>query len=84
MKLYVSKTAAKQLLKIPYRIRLKVEKEIEKLPKNPHSRKARKLSGRNGYRYRVGDYRVLYSINKRLKRINILSVQHRKDAYRGN
>lgn len=82
MKLFVSKTASKQLLKIPYSIREKIETEVEKLSDNPYSQKTRKLSGRSGYRLRVGDYRLIYSINKKQKRIIILSVQHRKDAYR--
>ncbi|MBU0569964.1 type II toxin-antitoxin system RelE/ParE family toxin [Patescibacteria group bacterium] len=82
MKLFVSKTASKQLLKMPHNIREKIEIEVEKLSGNPYSQKTRKLSGRSGYRLRIGDYRVLYSINNKPKRITILSVQHRKDAYR--
>ena len=82
MKLLVNKTAAKQLLKIPYQFRLKIEREIESLTKNPFPVKSRKLTARPGYRLKIGDYRVLYLVDKKRKTITILSAQHRKDAYR--
>ncbi len=34
------------------------------------------------YRLRIGDYRVIYSIDDRAKVIKILSIAHRKDVYR--
>ena len=80
MKLFVSRAAVKQLLKIPYKFRVRIEALIERLVKNPFPRSARKLSGRPGYRLRIGDYRVLYYVDKRRKRIVVLSVAHRKDA----
>lgn len=83
MKLLVTKSASKQLLKIPYKIRTRIEGEIEQLAKNPLPNKSKKLAGREGWRLRIGDYRTLYCIDKKQKTIIILSVQHRKDAYRG-
>ena len=82
MRLSITRSAAKQLLKIPYRVRERIEKEIEGLTKNPYPSKSQKLSGRDGYRLRVGDYRALYSFDKKAKIITVLSVQHRKDAYK--
>lgn len=82
MKLLVSKTAGKQLLKIPYKQRLKIEQKIEQLAKSPSLASTKKLSGRLGWRLRVGDYRVLYFFDKKKKLIIILSAQHRKDAYK--
>lgn len=34
------------------------------------------------YRYRMVDYRVIYSINQREIVINILAARHRKDVYK--
>ena len=82
MKLAVTKTAFKQLLRIPYKIRFRIEKKIEQLTDNPFPVKAKKLSGRPGYCLRIGDYRVLYFVNKNRKEIIVLRVQHRKGAYR--
>jgi len=33
------------------------------------------------WRYRIGDYRVFYSIDEIGKIVNILSIDQRKDAY---
>lgn len=82
MRLLITKSASKQLLKTPFRQRSRIENKIEQLAKSPTSSQTRKLSGRLGWRLRVGDYRVLYSINKKKKSITILSVQHRKNAYK--
>ena len=40
-----------------------------------------KLTGDEGYRMRVGDYRILYRIDDASKRIFIYRIKHRKDAY---
>ncbi len=59
----------------------KIDQAILKLPMNPFPPNCKKLAGsRNGYRLRVGDYRVLYSIEKNL--ITVYHVSHRKDVYR--
>lgn len=40
-----------------------------------------KLTDENGYRLRVGDYRILYRIDDAGRRVYIYRVKHRKDAY---
>lgn len=82
MRLLITKPAGKQLLKIPHHQRAKIEEKIERLAKSPGSLQIKKLSGRLCWRLRVGDYRILYSVDKKKKSIIILSVQHRKDAYK--
>lgn len=81
MEIFVTKSATKQLLRTPYKIRQKIEKEVESLAQNPLSRKSIKLSDRPGYRLKIGDYRILYSVDKKRKVVVIFSAQHRKDAY---
>ena len=34
------------------------------------------------FRYRCGDYRVIYSIDRRDELLTVLTVGHRKDVYR--
>jgi mRNA interferase RelE/StbE len=34
------------------------------------------------FRYRCGDYRVIYSIDRREEGLLVLTVGHRKDVYR--
>ena len=35
------------------------------------------------YRYRVGDYRVVYEIDREARKVGVLLVLHRSSAYRG-
>jgi mRNA interferase RelE/StbE len=41
-----------------------------------------KLKGVTAYRVRVGDYRIIYSIDDSKQEIHILAVGHRSDVYR--
>ena len=56
---------------------------IEALSLNPRPVGCAKLHGADKlWRIRVGDYRVLYSIDDRAMTIDIVAVAHRKDVYR--
>lgn len=58
-----------------------IEKKIAMLADDPYSpnNNATKLQGREGYRLRVGDWRVLYDLLQ--DRIVILDVKPRGGAY---
>jgi mRNA interferase RelE/StbE len=49
---------------------------------NPFPHNLKKLRGREGYRIRVEDYRILYLIDESAKNIEVVSVAHRKEVYR--
>lgn len=56
---------------------------IERLAREPRPRGCRKVRGAdNLWRIRIGDYRVLYTIDDQARIIDILAVRHRSDAYR--
>ena len=42
----------------------------------------KKLKGRDAWRIRVGDYRVIYEIYDRVLRILVITVGHRREVYR--
>jgi mRNA interferase RelE/StbE len=52
------------------------------LAENPRPPGAKKLTAREGYRVRVGDYRVLYKVDDEAKAIIIFRVLPRGDVYR--
>jgi mRNA interferase RelE/StbE len=63
----------------------KLTKCFEYLEKNPYkSNNIKRLSGRleNFFRFRIGEYRVIYSVNENKKVVEIFSIKHRKDAYK--
>ena len=55
---------------------------ILQLAENARPKGAKKLTDRQEYSLRIGSYRVLYEIDDKKKRVCIVAVQHRKDAYK--
>ena len=78
---YLSKNAEKELDKLPEHITIPIVIAINNLSKNPRPVGYIKLKGRNGYRIRVGNYRVLYEIIDQKLVVEIVSVGHRQDVY---
>ena len=54
---------------------------IAALAHNPRPNGYIKLKGRNGYRIRVGDYRVIYEIFDAVLLVDVVEVGDRKDIY---
>lgn len=68
--------------KLPTQIHIRIGSRILSLEDSPRPRSAKKLSGREEYRLRAGDYRVLYTIDDKERIITILAVGHRREVYR--
>lgn len=65
--------------KLENSIARRILKKIDELSENPFSKDIKKLKGRDDFRLRVGDYRVIFSIEQ--KTIQILKIGHRKNIY---
>jgi mRNA interferase RelE/StbE len=78
----IKKTARKELEAINTKAdRLRIVKRIQLLSDDPRPIGSRKLSGRELYRIRQGQYRILYTIEDAVLTINVIKVGHRKDVY---
>jgi len=78
-----TKSAEKDLRRIEKSRVFSVMEKIEALSVNPRLEGTKKLVGSDAaYRLRVGDYRVIYTIDDGIKIVQIDRVRHRKDAYR--
>ena len=78
----IKKKAEKELLRLQRNDVLKIREAINRLAENPRPRGSKKLTGStNEYRLRVGNYRILYTINDNIINIYIFKVAHRKEAY---
>jgi mRNA interferase RelE/StbE len=80
-KVSISKPAIKVLEKVnePYYSQLK--RAIYNLAKNPRPKGYKKLAGRNGYRIRVSDYRIIYEIQDDILVVDVVALGHRKEIY---
>jgi mRNA interferase RelE/StbE len=74
--------ALRQLKKINKKERLKLFAAIELLAQDPRPPASRQLKGRDGWRVRVGNYRIIYTIDDGVLIITIIAVGHRRDVYR--
>ena len=77
----INKKALKILEEInePYYSRIKVA--IYNLANDPRPQGYRKLKGRDAFRIRVADYRVIYEIWDEILLIDVINLGHRKDVY---
>ena len=71
--------AFRELEKLEGSLARRILKKVDELSENPFSRDIKRLKGCNDFRLRVGDYRVIFSIEQNT--IQILKVGHRKNIY---
>lgn len=62
--------------------RRRVVARIGALADDPRPAGCTKLSGREAYRVRQGDYRILYTIADDVLVVEVVRVAHRSEAYR--
>ncbi len=81
--LTIKKSAAKALESLPAKIIKPVTSAILKLADVPRPKGCKKLKGKFSdlWRIRIGDYRVIYTIDDEIRIIDILEVGHRKEIY---
>jgi mRNA interferase RelE/StbE len=81
MEIRYNKAATKALLKMPANTARLIRNEIEQYASNPDSMASnvRKLQGRDGYRLRVGDWRVIFDRDGVL--LDILEIGPRGSIY---
>lgn len=79
--LFYSPAALKQLEKFEHNIKERIIIALERLRIRPESCDIKKLVGMPGYRFRVGDYRIIFDIEKERISIFVLQMGHRKNIY---
>jgi len=77
----IERSALRALQKIPAADRNKIINAIERLAFNPRPVGAKKLIGRDGWRIRIGNYRVIYEIKNHICYVFVLDIGHRRDIY---
>jgi mRNA interferase RelE/StbE len=76
------RTAHREFARIPAPYHARIEQLIAKLPEDPFPAGSLKLQGRDERRIRVGEYRVLYEIDKAEHRVINTAIRPRGAAYR--
>jgi len=81
--LHVIPTAERQFLKLPHELQNRIQKKFFLLESEPRPHGSQKLHSTQFHRIRIGDYRVIYSIDDSHKLVTILDIGHRREVYRG-
>ena len=85
MNIRIKKSALKELKHLKRGNSKQVKKIIDAIYKigiDPYLSNAIKLTDFDECRVRIGNYRILYHIDSREQIVTVVSVKHRKDAYR--
>lgn len=78
----VSKSAQKVLKALPRKQQLRIIGVIDTLAQNPFPPSSLKLKGRDGFRLRTNDYRIIYTVENQMLIVHVLAIGHRKDIYK--
>jgi len=81
-RLEISHIAHKQIDALPHRFARRINEAVVQLANEPRPVGAKKLLGIEGFRIRVGDYRILYVVNDASCSITVYRVKHRREVYR--
>ncbi len=76
------KSVQKELDRLPDEVVTRILARLTELEANPRPADVKKLKGRNAWRTRVGDYRIIYEIHDRELQILLVTVGHRREIYR--
>lgn len=77
-----ARSARKELESLPSSSVQRIFPKIEALASNPRPPGCKKLRGsQNLWRIRIGDYRIIYSVDDKKIVIDVIAVRHRSEAY---
>jgi mRNA interferase RelE/StbE len=79
---FLKRSAEKELEILPRDIQHRIIKRLLSLKEDPRPLGVKKLLGGERYRLRVGDYRVLYTIDDYRHLVEVSAVGHRREVYR--
>ena len=78
----ILRRAQKELAQLPKQEYERIKEAVENLSNEPRPQGCKKLSGREGWRIRVSDYRVIYEIDDTKQILTVLHIGHRRDVYK--
>lgn len=81
-RVFLQASVLRSLRSMPREIALRVDALLLLLAREPRPHGVKRLQHREGYRVRVSDYRVLYTVDDTKKTVGVYVIGHRKEVYR--
>ncbi len=75
-------SAQRAVKQIPEPMRSRIIARLRDLAVNPWCFGSSKLSGVEAWKIRVGDYRIVYTIDQSTRSVLVEDIDHRRDVYR--
>ena len=75
-------TAARAFRRLQGPLRDRIRAAIDALASDPRPAGAVRLAGRDDFRIRVGDYRVVYAVDDDARLVLVARIAHRREVYR--
>ena len=63
-------------------LRDRIAAAVDELARDPRPPGAAKLAGRDDYRIRVGDFRIVYAVDDDARQVLVARIAHRREVYR--
>ena len=82
-KIEFKRSAERDIRRVQAALIPRILEKVEALGDDPSPRQSLKLSGTEAtYRLRIGEYRVIYSVDSETKTVVVYYIRHRREAYR--
>ena len=78
----ILRRAQKEMAQLPKQEYERIKEAVQNLSDDPRPQGCKKLTGREGWRIRIGDYRVIYEIDDAKQIMTVLHIGHRRDVYK--
>lgn len=78
--LFILRRAQRELAELPADSFARARDAIRTLAQDPRPPGCIKLTAREGWRIRIGEYRVIYEIDDKQRTVTVLHVGHRRDV----
>jgi mRNA interferase RelE/StbE len=77
----VTPAAARALKRVDHQHRDRIRGAIALLSQDPRPPGAKAVQGRPGFRVRIGDYRIVYTIQDDVLLVVVVTLGHRRDVH---
>ena len=77
----IAASADKELAGMQRMLRQRIIEKFEEISKDPRGMDSKKLDDAT-YRVRVGDYRIVYHVNDKERKVVVTRIRHRREVYR--
>ena len=80
---YLEQTAERELKRLSVQNFHRIIPQIKTLAENPRPSGCHKIFGsKSDWHIRIGDYRIIYEVDKKTKTVRVMRIRHRREVYR--